>query len=184
MLHFPHARRIPMAALAFHQNKSHKIEILIFISYFKRYLSHIYQFEISIQDSNLKKNRQDQKVEWVPLSGSRSSLTLLLCKFSLATQRTASFPHKHTQEIWSSASPEEKQHLKETFMLSNVRLTRLRQKGRPWAMMLMLNIFITVWWGRGSFALLRSTGTKSWFTGAFPGFDILDSSWFVNTLYM
>lgn len=40
-------------------------------------------------------------------------------------------------------------------------------------MMLMLNIFITVWCGRGSFALLKSTGTKPWFRVVFPSFDIL-----------
>lgn len=51
-------------------------------------------------------------------------------------------------------------------------------------MMLMLNIFITVWCGRGSFALLRSTGTKPWSTGAFPGLDILNSPRSTNTPYM
>lgn len=60
-------------------------------------------------------------------------------------------------------------------------LTRLRQKGKPCAMMLMLNIFITVWCGRGSLALLRSTGTKPWLTAVFPGLDIL--SFFLCQVY-
>lgn len=58
-----------------------------------------------------------QKTQWVSLPGSRSSVELVLCAFSLATQCTASFPHKHTCNP-DPASLEEKQALKETFLLS------------------------------------------------------------------
>lgn len=44
---------------------------------------------------------------------------------------------------------------------ANMALTRLRQKGRPWAMILMQKVFITVWGGKVSLVLVRSMGTKS-----------------------
>lgn len=47
--------------------------------------------------------------------------------------------------------------------LTHTILTRLRQKGKPWAMMLMLNILSTFWGGNGSLATsLGSARSGGW----------------------
>lgn len=58
---FPQVRDTPAAAFGSHQNKSFKIEIVIFFTYFKTYIFHINQFELSLQDSNLMKKWMRQK---------------------------------------------------------------------------------------------------------------------------
>lgn len=51
----PHGWDTPAAASGSHQNKSFKIETVIFIHIFQDYLFHVNQFEMTLQDSHLMK---------------------------------------------------------------------------------------------------------------------------------
>lgn len=77
-----------------------------------------------------------------------------LCKTTTATAKE--WKNRITFDIFK---------VKRTTDLIRTILTRLRQKGNPWAMMLMLNILSTFWGGNGSVAAsLGSARWSAWFS--------------------